>query len=187
MLPKEERIAAAVLDAHPNVSTVLKKNGKHDGEFRTQSYTCIAGIDTRETLVKESGCALLVDVERVYFSVRSSTERLRIASLIAPGENVLVLFSGAAPFVVRIAKHSVASLVVGIEKNPTGHEYGLENIRRNKVKNATLYCADCANLSFLEERFDRIVMPLPASSEKFIAPALMAAADRATTCHVGTP
>ena len=179
LVAKEQAIAQAVLSSHTHVRTVLKKAQKHGGEFRTQSFTYLAGEDTREARVIESGCTMLVDVEQVYFSVRLSTERLRIASLVQPGEHVLVLFSGAAPYVCILARHSVADKIVGVEKNPIGHKYGLENLRLNKIRHATLYEADCADLSFLPEHFDRVIMPLPASSIQFLPAALQACKNKA--------
>jgi tRNA (guanine37-N1)-methyltransferase len=176
---KQQVIAQAVLAAHPHVTTVLKKAEKHSGEFRTQKLEYLAGEDTRETLVKESGTSMLVDVEQVYFSVRLSTERLRIAQLVTPGESVLVMFSGAAPYVVVLAKHSIAARIVGVEKNPVGHGYALENLKRNKIKNAHVFNADCADMSFLHEHFDRIIMPLPASSLDFLRAALAVAKQKA--------
>jgi len=189
LLAHEETIAAAVIETNAHISTVLKKTGIHGGEFRTQSYECIAGIDTRETLVRESGCSLLVDVERVYFSVRLSTERLRLASTITPDEKVLVLFSGAAPYVVIFAKHSVASRVVGVEKNPVGHEYAVQNLKRNKfpASRAAVYCADAANLAFLHDTeglFDRIVMMLPSGAKEFLGSAVTVANPARCVLHV---
>lgn len=185
----EEAIAAAVLETNSHVTTVLKKTGIHGGEFRTQSYACIAGIDTRETLVKESGCSLLLDVERVYFSVRLSTERLRLAALVEPSEKVLVLFSGAAPYVVVLARHSVASRVVGVEKNPVGHEYATHNLGRNKLppSRAAVYCGDAAELGFLHDAegvFDRIVMMLPSGAKDFIGSAVTVANPAHCAFHI---
>ena len=189
LVKHEETIAAAALETNANVSTVLKKTGIHGGEFRTQSYTCIAGIDTRETLVRESGCALLLDVERVYFSVRLSTERLRLASLVTPGEKVLVLFSGAAPYVVVLAKHSIASRVVGVEKNPVGHEYALHNLGRNKFlpSHAAVYCADAAELNDIHEKegvFNRIIMMLPSGAKEFLGSAVTVANPARCVLHI---
>jgi tRNA (guanine37-N1)-methyltransferase len=183
LTPKEQLIAQAVLDTHTSVTTVLKKAVKHGGEFRTQQLTYLAGEDTRETVLHESGCRLLVDVEQVYFSVRLSTERLRVASLVKPGENILVLFSGAAPYVVLFAKKTQAKRIVGVEKNPVGHQYGLENLRLNKVKNAELFNADAADLSFLHEKFDRILMPHPSDSIAFL-PAALSVANEGATIHL---
>ena len=177
---KEKLIAQAVLDTHKHVTTVLKKAYKHSGEFRTQKLQYLAGEDTRETVVNESGCRLLVDVEQVYFSVRLSTERLRIASLVKPGEDVLVMFSGAGPYVVVLAKKTRARTVVGVEKNPVGHQYAIENLRLNKLKNAEVFNHDCKDLSFLQRTFDRIIMPLPSHAEEFLEAALAVAKDGAT-------
>ncbi len=171
----EEQIAAAVLESHPSVLTVLAKEGVHGGEYRTQAYRCVAGIDTRETRVIESGCAFLVDVEEVYYSVRLSTERLRIATLMRPGERVLILGAGAGPYTVVFSKKSIAGRVVGIEKNPAGHKYALENIKRNRCTNAVAYEGDGQDLSWLaplELPFDRVVIPIPASPKPFELAAL---------------
>ncbi len=178
---KEKIIAQALLETHQHVTTVLKRGHKHEGEFRTQGLVHLAGEDTREALVRESGLSLLIDVEQVYFSIRLSTERLRLAALVRPHERVLVLFSGAAPYVCVFAKHSLASLVVGVEKNPAGHRYALENVRRNKLKHVQLYNADCVDLSFLEKvpgyvPFDRIVLMLPSGAKDFVREAVRVAA-----------
>lgn len=178
---KEKMIAEALLETHKQVKTVLKKLEKHEGEFRTQKLLLVAGDDTRETLVRESGCSFLLDVEQVYFSGRLSTERLRLAELVQPGEQVLVMFSGAAPYVVVLAKHSLADRIVGVEKNPAGHRYGVENLRLNKVKHAELFNRDCSDLSFLNDRFDRIIMPAPFNAVDFLVQALSVAKD---FCHV---
>lgn len=181
LVAKESAIAAVILSTHKHIKTVLKRAEKHDGEFRTQALRYVSGEDTRETLVVESGCKMLVNVETVYFSVRLSTERLRLARMIQPAEHVLVLFSGAAPYVVIFAKHSLAEKIVGVEKNPVGHTYGVENLRLNKIKHAVLYNADCNDLSFLRETFDRIIMPAPLNAIDFLTQALSVAKD---TSHI---
>lgn len=166
----EERIAAAVLETHKTITTVLKKVGVHGGEFRTQTYECVAGIDTRETLVKESGCTFLVDVEAVYYSVRLSTERLRIATLIGPDERVLVLGSGVGVYPIILAKHSIASTTIGVEKNPAGHRYALANVETNKLARVHVYEGDAQNLAWLgahEALVDRVIIPIPASPKPF--------------------
>jgi tRNA (guanine37-N1)-methyltransferase len=166
----EEQIAAAVLETHKAVTTVLKKVGIHGGEFRTQNYECVAGIDTRETIVKESGCVFLVDVEAVYYSVRLSTERLRIATLIGPDERVLVLGSGVGVYPIVLAKHSIAAATVGVEKNPVGQRYALANVEQNKLKRVHVYEGDAQDLAWLgahEALVDRVIIPIPASPKPF--------------------
>lgn len=175
LVGRDDAIAQAIMQTHKKVTTVVKKAHKHDGEFRTQALEHITGVETKETLVRESGVEILVDVEKVYFSMRLSTERLRIAKLVKPGENVLVMFSGAGPYVCVIGKHSHAHSIIGVEKNPVGHDYALINVKRNKLSNATVYNADCMDISFLKQDFDRIIMPLPASAIDFLPAALSVA------------
>lgn len=182
----ELAIAKAVMAVHKHVTTVLAKDKAHGGEFRTQSLRHVVGEDTRETLVRENGYECLVDVEQVYFSPRLSTERLRVAQAAGPDERVLVLFSGCGPYVLALAKHSIAQEIVGVEKNPVGHRYAEENLRRNKIKNARVVCGDAGDLWFLgDERFDRIVMPHPSAVFDFVPAALEVASSRCTL-HIYT-
>ena len=139
---KEKIIAEAIMKANKGIKTVLKKSGIHEGTFRTQRLDHVAGEKTKETLHKENGVLLKLDVEQVYFSTRSSTERKRVASMVRPGEDVLVMFSGCAPFVSVISKNSKAGMVYGIELNPVAHDYALENIRLNHLRNAFVLKGD---------------------------------------------
>ncbi len=184
---RERLIAEAVLATHKQVRTVLKKEGGHEGELRLQRMRCLAGEDTRETIVRENGVRLKINVEQVYYSVRTATERKRIAALVRPGERVLVLFSGAAPYPCVIAKLAQPAHIVGVELNPVGHRLGLENIRLNKFRNITLYEGDVREvvprLAAKGERFDRIVMPLPHTGHDFLDEALRVAKE-GTVIHL---
>ncbi|MBI4150380.1 hypothetical protein HY488_03175, partial [Candidatus Woesearchaeota archaeon] len=130
---KEKIIAKILLQLHPQIKTVLRKAGSHTGKLRLQKMKHLAGRKTMETVHKESGVELRLDVEKVYFSVRLGTERLRIAKQVQPGEEVLVMFSGCAPYPCVIAKNSPARKVYGIELNKLGHAYGVENVFRNRL------------------------------------------------------
>ncbi len=169
-------IAESLMSIQKNVKTVLKKAGMHEGEFRTQKLKHVAGKRTKETEVKENNVRLRLDVEKVYFSPRLSTERKRISELVKEGESVLVMFSGCAPYVCVIARNSGAKEVYGVEINPAGHEYGLENLRINKITNARLLNGDVRKVvPGLKKKFDRIIMPLPRGAEGFLNTALGAA------------
>jgi len=148
-----------------SINVVLRKVGIHHGEFRTQDLEIVCGEVRKETFYKENGIQMKLDVERCYFSPRLSTERLRIAGLIKDGEKVLVLFSGVAPYCLTIAKHANPSLVVGVEKNPIAHEYGLWNTR--KYNNIVLYNKDAKDFEY-KGKFDRVLMPLPKSADDFL-------------------
>lgn len=152
-----------------NTKVVLRKIGIHHGEFRTQDLEFVAGEKRKETIHKENEVSMKLDVEKCYFSPRLSTERFRIASLVKENEKVLVLFSGVGPYPLVIAKHTKAKLVVGVEKNPIAHEYAVFNCR--KFGNIKLYNEDALNFES-DEKFDRVLMPLPKSAENFLDIAL---------------
>jgi tRNA (guanine37-N1)-methyltransferase len=173
---KEKVIAEALLESNKNIKTVLRKDKKHAGEFRTQKMVWLAGEKTKETVHKENGVLLQLDVETVYFSARLSTDRKRIMQQIREGEEILVMFSGCAPYPCVFAKNTGAKSIVGIEINPEGHRYGLMNLKLNKIKNVELINGDVnVEVPKLGRKFDRILMPLPKSAQDFLDTALLAA------------
>jgi len=139
---KEKIIGKALLDNVKSVNTVVKKVGIHKGKFRLQEHKVIAGKKTKRTLYKENGCIFEIDIDKTYFSTRSSTERKRIADLTKKGENVLVMFSGIAPFPLVISKNSDARYIYGIELNKEAHNLAKTNIKLNKANNIHLINAD---------------------------------------------
>ena len=170
---REKLIAETLLGLQKNIKTVVKKVGIHSGEFRLQKVRIIAGERTKETEHKEHNVHLLLHIEKVYFSPRLSTERGRILELVKPGESVLVMFSGCAPYPCVIAKNTQAKEVYGVEINPAGHEYGLKNVALNKLRNVKLFLGDVRKVvPRLHKKFDRVLMPLPRSAETFLDIAL---------------
>ncbi len=171
---KEQVIAAAILANNQKIKVVAKRAAHYGGEFRTLPIKIIGGEDRRETEVREFGLRLRLNVEKVYFSVRSGNERRRIAFLVQPGENVLVLFSGIAPYPLMISRYSLAKKIVGIEKNPVAHDYALLNLKLNKkLKNIELLQGDVRDLlPRFSIEFDRVIMVLPKSAEDFLEVAL---------------
>lgn len=170
LVGRELLIGKAILDLNKNVKVVLKRDGIYHGEFRQIPLKIIAGENRKETICKENGVRLALNPEHVYYSVRSGGERKRIASLVVPGENVLVMFSGIGPFPLVISKLSQAKTIVGVEKNPVAHAFGVKNIGLNKkLKNIKLISGDVdVVLPELNTMFDRIVMPLPKSAYLFV-------------------
>jgi tRNA (guanine37-N1)-methyltransferase len=179
---KQTAIAETLLKINPNIRTVLRKSGGHEGEFRTQKMDFLAGIDKREAVHKENGISLKLDMERVYFSPRLSTERKRVMLQVKPGERILVMFSGCGPYVCVFAKNTMAREVIGVEINPVGHEYAQQNIVLNKLKNAKVYLGDVTEVVPALGRFDRILMPLPKGAGAFLDIAL-AAAEKKSIVH----
>ncbi len=139
---KEKIIAEKVVELNKNIKTVCKKAGERKGVYRLRKYRLILG-NSLETIHRESGCQFKLDISKAYFSVRESTERLRISSQINPKEKVLVLFSGVGPFGIIIAKNHPDCQIDMVEINPTACRYAEENIRINKVGDRiTNYCGD---------------------------------------------
>jgi tRNA (guanine37-N1)-methyltransferase len=122
-------------------------------------------------------------VGEVYFSVRLSTERSRLASLVKPGERVLVMFSGCGPYTCVFGKNTKAKEIIGVEWNPLGHQYALENIKLNKLNNCSSFCGSVKDvLPTLTGTFDRILMPLPKTADDFLDVAL-SKAHKGTVIH----
>ncbi len=176
----EKEIAKAILEVHNNIKTVVKKASEHEGEFRIQKTKHLAGKRNKITTHRESGINLKLNIDEVYFSPRSGNERLRIAKQVRKGENILVMFSGIAPFNLVIAKNSSAKKSVGIEKNPKGHKYAIESLNSNKsiksMNKMELIKGDVKKeipkLAKKRIKFDRIIMPLPRIAKDFLNDAL---------------
>lgn len=165
----KQEIIKAILARHKHVKTILRKIGEVSGEHRVAKYEIIYGNQT-ETMVKEFGCKFLVDPTKVYYSVKLSSERQRIAKQVKSGEKVLVMFAGVGPFPILISKLANPELVIGIEINPHAVNYFRENIKLNKVENTVrVYEGDVREiLPKLNIIFDRIIMPAPYSAKDFV-------------------
>ncbi len=174
LVGKANTIAEAYLQTNTQVTTIVMKEDIHTGEFRTRKVRVLAGRDTRETIHLESGIRIKLDIEQVYFSARTGHERLRVAGLVRAGEKVLVLFAGAAPFPLVIAKHSKATHIWALELNPIACKYAQENVEMNRfMDRITFMCGDARIATpKLKNKFDRIIMPLPKTGEEFLHVAL---------------
>jgi len=165
---REKLIAEAVMQMQKSVKSVLKKTSERKGELRLRGYELIAGDDNTEVVHKEYGYLLKLDPQKVYFSPREAIERQRIAEQVKPDEVVLVMFSGISPFPVAIAKKQPeVKKIYGIELNEIAHNYGIENVRINKLGHKiTLILGDVKKVcpKFFG-KCDRIVMPLPLGAE----------------------
>ena len=172
---KEKQMAKALLETHKNIKVVVKKKGGHEGTFRIQKYSVLAGQRRKETEYKEHNCRFKLNIEKTYFSSRLSNERKRIFQKVQPGEDILVMFSGVSPYPITLARNSKPKEIYAIEINPDAHKYAQENINLNKVKNVVLFCGDVNEVvPKLKKKFDRILMPLPRSAEDFLETALSA-------------
>jgi len=158
-----------ILKQLKNIKTVAYKTDTHKGKYRLKKIKILAGRKTKETLYKENNVVIKLDVEKCYFSARLASERLRIAKQVKPGEEILCMFSGVAIYPLVIARNSLARTIYAVEINPIAHKYAQENLKLNKINNIILYKGDVKKvLPKMKKKFDRILMPLPKSSETFL-------------------
>ena len=172
--PKEHIIGETLLGLHKNLRVVAKRDGNYRGEYRTIPLKIIAGENRKETEYKEHGVRFLLNPEKVYFSVRLSNERKRLAQLVQPDENILIPFSGIGVYPLVIARNSEAAHITGIEKNTIAYQYAAKNLAKNKtIKNVTLLEGDVMDIvPSLHSNFDRIAMPLPKTGSFYLDTAI---------------
>ena len=176
LLDYKEKIGESLLKTNKNIKTVcLTKPIK--GELRIRDLEVIAGKKCTKTLHKEYGLKFEVDVSKIYFSPRLSAERKRIANLVRPGEIVVDMFAGAAPFSIMIAKYAHPKIVYALDKNKNAVEYALYNIKRNNLLDKIeIIHTDAKKVHsiFNQKRVkaNRIIMNLPFSSFLFFKYAL---------------
>ena len=170
---KEKIIGNEMLKNFRHFKSVFKKTKKYSGRFRTPKLKLLAGSNSKETVHKENNVRLKLNVENVYFSTRLSEERKRIAKKVRKNEKILVMFSGCGTYPLVISKNTKAGEIYGIEINPIAHKYALENVKLNKINNINLFLGDVKKvLPKINEKFDRIIMPLPKGAENFLGLAL---------------
>lgn len=166
----EKEIAVAIQAVHKNIKSVLCKDSEREGKYRLRSLRLIAGDSDTEVIHKESGCSFKLDPQVTYFSTRESTERGRLAEMVRPGEDVLVMFSGVSPIAVCIAKRHPGVTITAIEINPEAHGYAVENVKLNKVADRVKpILGDVRDVCpSLNKLFDRVLMPLPKGAHMFL-------------------
>jgi len=184
---KEKIVADTMIRLFKPVKTVVKKSGIHYGKYRRQKLKVLAGEKTKVAEYKESGVKMRIDLEKCYFSSRLGTERLRIAKMVKPGEKVLVMFSGVAPYPLVITRNAKPELVSAVELNPVAHKFAEENVKLNKLRNKIfLYQGDVVDVvPKLKKKFDRILMPMPKTALTFLETAFKAA-KKGTIIHFYT-
>jgi tRNA (guanine37-N1)-methyltransferase len=167
----EKALAERIMKRNKHIVSVLKKESAREGEFRIREYSLIAGDDNTEVLHMENGYKLLLDPQLVYFSNRESTERVRIASQVQPGEVVMVMFAGIGPYAIAIAKaQSDVQKIIAVEINSEAVRYMEHNIRINKLSHKIVPVQgdvrDTCEPWY--GKCDRVVMPLPLGAGGFL-------------------
>lgn len=149
--------------------TVYMKKSAIKGIIRTRDLELIAGEDNSITIHKEHGIKLSLDVKKVYFSPRLSSERKRIEEQVKDGEEILDMFAGIGPFSIVIAKEKKVK-IIAIDINKEAIEYMNENIKLNNLKGEIIGINEDSQ-KYLENNplnVDRIIMNLPGLAYEFL-------------------
>jgi len=167
---EKKKYCEKLLKENNSLKTILEKVRKFSGRLRKMQTKFISGEKTKEVLYRENGCVFRFNIDTTYFSPRLSNERKEVASLIKPGEEVLVMFAGVSPFSIVIAKNSSAKKVFSNEINREANKYGELNISLNKLKDkVVLVPGDVKKISKkLRRKFEVIVMPRPQLKDSFL-------------------
>jgi len=181
-----EEIGKALLRAHRNIRAVYHAEPV-SGELRTRKLEFLAGERKTETVYREYGIEMVVDVAEVFFSPRLSRERYRIAKLVRDGEIVIDMFAGCAPFSLMIAKYANPKIVYAIDINRKAIKLAMENVKRNKLLHKIeIMEGDSSKIvrELAEKgvRADRIIMNLPFGAREFLPDALTGS-KRGTCIH----
>lgn len=175
----KRRVGETILREMRSVRGVFEQEGGIEGEYRLRRLRLVAGESRTVTIHRENQCSFKVDIARVYYSPRLSTERLRVATMVSQDESVLNMFAGVGPFSITIARRRKAR-VTSCEANRYAYELHLENNKLNKVaERIRTMNVDAATLpSELSDKFDRILMPHPSRADKYLRTALDLLADK---------
>jgi len=165
--PQAQEVALVLL-LQNRIKTVLQADTSVTGEYRTRSVSILAGERRTETLYRENECRYLLDLSKVYFTPRLSTERMRIADKIKDGDKVVDMFAGVGPFSILIAKKFPSAQVIAIEKNPDAVRYLKENVKLNRVKNVKIIDGDARDAVKEISGADHVIMNLPHSAIEFL-------------------
>lgn len=169
-------IGNAILSNIKSVRCVFMQKSAVQGDYRVRELEHIAGENRTLTLYKEHGCIFKVDVAKVYFSPRLSTERVRIASLVNDGEVIVNMFAGVCTFSIVIAKRKRCK-VYSIDLNPYAYELCKENARINHLEESVIpILGDAKDViqDKLAHSADRVLMPLPEKAKEYLHHAITA-------------
>lgn len=134
-MPYRKVIGQVILEKSPSIKTVVAKIGQIETTFRFYHLECIAGDDsTYETIHVEDKVRFKVDISRVYWCSKLSTERSRVIADLLKDDQVLCdMFCGVGPLAVKAAVKRPKIKVLANDLNPIAFEYLDKNIKLNKL------------------------------------------------------
>ncbi|MHA2101555.1 MAG: class I SAM-dependent methyltransferase [Candidatus Kariarchaeaceae archaeon] len=173
VLPYTEKIGTAIFNLHPSINAVYRKSKAVSGVTRLRGLELIAGSEVYETIHKEHGIKIFVDLRNIYFSPRLSTEHNRIANLVNENEVVFDMFGAAAPFALHISTLHNAKIFT-LDINESAPKIIKKSIQLNpKLKgDIKILTGDanavCSDLIKEGVQFDRIIMNHPSDSTRYL-------------------
>lgn len=166
-----EKVAQVLMEVRPHIKTVLGEGPAVEGEFRVRPVRYITGEKRTETVHKDHGCLYALDIAKMYFSPRLSTERQRIADQIGPADVVVDMFAGVGPYSIPAAKR--CRQVYATDKNPEAVRYLIRNVTLNRLDNVEVIEADAHDLpGILGQVADHVIMNLPHNASDFLEEAI---------------
>ncbi|MEX0568990.1 MAG: class I SAM-dependent methyltransferase family protein [Candidatus Njordarchaeota archaeon] len=175
-IPREsenrKKAVGDILRNNFGVRAVFLKSQAVSGEIRVARWERISGWGDTFTLHSENGCVYAVDLSKVFFNPRLSTERLRVARDVKDSEIVIDMFAGVGSFSILIAKLKKVK-VFAIDINPSAVEFMKINKLLNSVDIAILEGDAREVIHRISMSVDRIIMNYPERSIEFIQDAIM--------------
>ena len=166
----ESRITKVLRSVYPWIEAIYVKHGtEHD--YRLSRLRLIWGREVKYIVYKEYGLEFFIDLYRVYFNPRLSTEHRLLAENVKNGEIIFDLFSGFGGFSIHIA-HLKKALIYANDINPHAIYCLLKSIVLNKRKLrgkiiASVFDARDIPKYFKSSVADRIIANLPHKSIEF--------------------
>ncbi len=157
-----EDIVWGLRKVHPFLRVIARK-GFHEGAFRIRDYSIIWGERRLNTVHKENGVEIKVDLSKAFFNPRMKGERYRLAQLVRDGERILIPFAGVLPYALVIARYKRVK-ITAVELNREAYELGRENIELNRKKlkgEIEFIHGDVFEVLPELPTYDRVISPTP--------------------------
>jgi tRNA (guanine37-N1)-methyltransferase len=174
--PYQSIIGEALLKTHAHITSVYRVDPV-EGELRIRPIELIGGRNQTRTIHKEYGLSVEVDIKKTYFNPRLANERRYIASKVKPGEIILDMFTGVAPFPLMISRYADPELIIAIDKNSNAIKLAEKNVKRNNIDtDVRLICDDARHSPIIIKQLNsspnRIIMNLPFHAIDFFHQAI---------------
>jgi len=183
--PMKKKFTAALLEMHPEITTVvLNINPKDTNLVLGDREEILYGNGYIEDTL--CGCVFRISPKSFYQSNPVQTEKLygKAMELAELDNDTKVLDAYCGIGTIGLVAAKTAGNVIGVELNPDAVKDAISNAKRNDSKNARFYCADAGDfmqeLAENGERFDVVFMdpPRSGSSKKFIDSLAVAAPEK---------